>query len=191
MNKAHWIGLSGSHRVGKTTLAIAYADTYGYLYKPTGVSTIQKKYGYDSAKQDYSFSDRIKIQNHIIEDVINLYGEWAKEGKPVITDRTPLDFIGYTLLAVHENCTDSDYENLQQYIELCKTMQSMFETTVVVQPGIQIVPDSKSASASQAYIHKLNSLILGETWDMPTVNVMPAHIINLEERKQFISDLIK
>src|SRR5258706_15719526 len=90
------IGLCGSNRVGKTTLAKAFAEEAGVKYVPTSASGTFERLGY-SPKVDLPFAERLMIQQEILKDCNALY---EKSGVRFITDRTPIDFLGYLLADV-------------------------------------------------------------------------------------------
>ena len=188
----HWIGLSGSHRVGKTTLAEAYAKAHGYTFVPTNISEIQLNHGYDSSKQDYSFKERIHIQEIILDELEYRYEKMHQILKNVITDRTPYDLLVYTLLAVNDKCDKEDYERLTYYISRCKFVTtSYFDDLVIIQPGIPVVPSITSAAASRAFMHKFNSILLGELYGIDWVKIMPSYILNLNNRILYIESNLR
>ena len=88
------LGLSGSHRVGKTTLAKLYAEKHGFAFVQTSVSAIFKELGLDPA-QTYDFATRLTVQEEILKRLDKTFAEHA--GQAAITDRTPLDFLAYTM----------------------------------------------------------------------------------------------
>ncbi|WPH68413.1 AAA family ATPase [Stenotrophomonas phage BUCTxx99] len=90
-------GIAGAHRSGKTTLARAAALTRGIEYLDANVSKVITDLGY-TPKQELPFEERLKVQNAILE---SLRFKYAMMGdKDFITDRTPLDVLGYTFAEV-------------------------------------------------------------------------------------------
>ena len=86
------IGLCGSHRTGKTTLAEAVALKMGIPFVKTQTSEVFKQHGLDpSAPMD--FGTRIRIQEHIIRAAEEI---WESEPNSFITDRTPIDMMKNT-----------------------------------------------------------------------------------------------
>ena len=108
------IGLTGAHRVGKSTLAQVLAKDIKAEYTPVGISDMQAAYGYDSSKQDYTWEERKKIQELLLGEFSNqLLGLRVLRTEPVsrsmkVTDRTPLDLVGYTMWSFPENPTKED-----------------------------------------------------------------------------------
>lgn len=153
------IGLVGAHRVGKTTLAKAYAEQTDIEFVQTDSTGVFKKYGM-SPKVDYHFRERLFIQNKILEDAERRY---KAANSDFITDRTPLDMLAYTLADVQrENTTMADAALLMDYIERCyEATNKHFASIIVVQPGIPIVDDPGKAPANPAYIEHIALLIMG------------------------------
>jgi hypothetical protein len=153
------LGLTGSHRSGKSTLAKAFADESGVKYVATGATATFERVGFDP-KKDYDFATRLMIQREILRDCDRLY---EKSGVRFITDRTPIDFLGYTLADVtRENVPYALTVELERYIADCYACANRhFTTLVLVQPGIKPVEAPGKAPANPAYIEHLNALMLG------------------------------
>lgn len=154
------IGLCGAHRTGKTTLARAYAERVGIPFVETDARGTFARLGFDP-KADYSFGTRMEIQLHILHDAGELY---RKAGSRFITDRTPIDFLAYTLADVQRTTLSnpSEERTLEEYLKACfDCCNRHFTTLIVVQPGIAIQDAPGKAPASAGYIEHLNSLMLG------------------------------
>jgi hypothetical protein len=153
------LGLCGPHRTGKSTLAKAFAEATGTRYVQTGASATFARLGFDP-KKDYDFATRLKIQREILRDCNALY---EKAGVRFITDRTPIDLLGYTLADVtRENVPLALAAGLDSYIAECYAcVNQHFTTLVLVQPGIPLVEAEGKAPANPAYIEHLNALMLG------------------------------
>ncbi|MBF6813567.1 hypothetical protein HN283_13650 [Acinetobacter baumannii] len=158
-------GLCGSHRTGKTALAQAYAEKHGAIFLKSDITGWQREIGFDSSNQTYSFDDRMKIQEHMIARLEDLYVEhFMGESKlePVITDRTPIDLMMYTLAAVTDGLSDEQSQRLEAYLNKCFEVQNKYFTGVMlVQPGIPLVEKEGSAKCCKAFIEKLNTIVLG------------------------------
>jgi hypothetical protein len=151
------IGLCGSHRTGKTTLAEAISRKTGMPFIKTGTSAVFKENGLDpSGPMD--FKQRIWIQHKILDAAENL---WHDGQKQFITDRTPLDMAAYTLADI-QGGTDVDFIELGKYIERCfKTTNEVFNMLVLIQPGIPLMHEEGKAALNEGYLEHLNYLILG------------------------------
>lgn len=179
------IGLSGAHRVGKTTLAKKIAESSRVTFIPTSVGEIQRELGYDSANQSYDFDTRMTIQEAVFERLDALYVK--NKAKLVIFDRTPLDLIGYAMCAVNDSLTQEQSDRLERFIEKCyKSVADNFTFITVVQPGIPLVEDNDtSAKCCKAFIEKFNAIILGLLHDPRSggrVSYLQRHVTDLDKR---------
>ncbi|HDR9086296.1 TPA: AAA family ATPase [Burkholderia vietnamiensis] len=153
------IGLSGAQRTGKSTLAQAYAEATGVKFVPTSAAATFERLGY-SPKADYPFETRLMIQREILRDMDRLY---ERSGVKFITDRTPIDLLGYTLADVQRN--NVPYElaaDVDRYTQDCyESANRHFTTLILVQPGIQMVEAEGKAPAHRTHMEHLNYLMLG------------------------------
>ena len=102
------IGLCGSHRTGKTTLAEAVSKKTGIPFVRTSTSEVFRRAGLDPAAS-LDFNKRLWIQNETLEAA---KGVWEAAGKSFITDRTPVDMMAYTLGDI-QGGTDADFSKLE------------------------------------------------------------------------------
>lgn len=155
------IGLCGAHRTGKTSLAEAVAKERSDIpFLRTSVSAVFAEMGLDPAVH-YPFDVRLDVQERILEATLKQWRSMA--GKQFITDRTPIDFIAYTLAEVGPNTLTPEQEvRLRKYVADCiKATNETFAILVVVQPGIPVVPAPGKASLSPMYIEHVAQLIMG------------------------------
>jgi AAA+ ATPase superfamily predicted ATPase len=179
------IGLCGSHRVGKTSLARTFAEKRGLKFVETSASAIFKELGYDPAVT-YDFSTRLLIQEEILKRFDRLYSQHVRADLS-ITDRTPLDMLAYTMAeAVGNAVSAKDQERFRQYARNCiEITNKRFTVLVVVQPGIKVVAEEGKAALNDAYIEHLNSVILGLSVDeriKPTHFYLPRQMTDMDER---------
>lgn len=182
------LGLCGAHRTGKTTLAKAYALKAGATFLETSVSAINRELGFDLTKE-HSFAERLDHQEKILARIDTIYG--AHVGEDIITDRTPLDMIAYTLAEAHgDRVAEEDQERLARYVQNCIDVTNRrFGVLMLVQPGIPIVAEEGKASANRAYIEHLNSIILGLTVDervKPIHFYIPRRLKKINERVEAV-----
>jgi len=151
------IGLCGSHRTGKTTLAEAISQKSGMLFVKTSTSEVFKEHRLDPSKS-MDFQKRLWIQHKILDAAEKL---WYAEKMQFITDRTPLDMTAYTLADI-QGATDVDFCELEKYLERCfKTTNELFKILVLIQPGIPLMHEEGKAALNEGYLEHLNYLILG------------------------------
>jgi hypothetical protein len=186
------LGLCGAQRTGKSTLAQAYAEESGIKFVATGASATFQRLGLDP-KKDYDFATRLKLQKEILHDCDALY---EKSGVRFITDRTPIDFLGYTLADVtRENVRGALDAELQRYIADCYACANKhFTTLVLVQPGIELVEAEGKAPANPSYMEHLNALMLGlmaaDTLQSDHYQI-PRRVIELEMRITAVEQAVR
>ena len=164
------IGFAGSHRTGKSTLARAFVEkNKDFKLVETGISGVYSRLGLDP-KAMYPFKKRLEIQRHILDELVKQYRE---SGLLFVADRTPIDFIAYTLAdIVRDNYDGSDDAELSAYIKDCYDATNIyFSVVLVVQPGIKVTEGVLKAPANMGYMEHINALVLGLTTD-PRLNAM-------------------
>lgn len=178
------LGLIGSHRTGKTTLAEAYAEKTGATIVKMDVGGLQRKLGFDSSNQSYDFDTRMDIQERLLFCFEEIYK--SVSGEDAVVDRTPLDLIGYTMLAVKDDLSEAQSDRLNKYVQDCINLTNEhFTALVLVQPGIPLTTAVTSAKSCTALMEKLNLIYLGTITDERTVTphfYIPRAMIKLEHR---------
>lgn len=86
-------GICGAHRSGKTTLAKALAEDLGIHFHETSTTQVAKQFGFDPVAP-MSLRDRISMQIMLLGNHLEVINSLPR---PLIVDRTPLDFMAYTL----------------------------------------------------------------------------------------------
>ena len=151
------IGLCGSHRTGKTTLAEAISRKTGMPFIRTCTSEVFRRAGLDPAAA-MGFKERLWVQKETLAAARDI---WEKAGERFITDRTPIDMMAYMLGDI-QGGTEADFTEVEGYLEDCfSTTDRFFDALVVVQPGIRLIPEAGKAALNRAYIEHLNYLVLG------------------------------
>lgn len=152
------IGIAGGHRVGKTSLARQYAEKHDMQFIETSVGSIFKDLGIPVAAR-LSFEHRQRIQEETLKRLTAAYSAVdLKRG--AIVDRTPIDLIAYTMAdAVADFVPEEHQEWFADYVDKCyEVANKHLSCVIVVQPGIKIVDEGKSAVPNAAYIEHLNML---------------------------------
>lgn len=184
------IGLCGAHRTGKSSLAKLYAKTYGINYVETTVSSIIKDMGYNPNVQ-YDIVTRIKIQEEVMTKTVSL---WETQKSPFITDRTPIDMIGYMIAnATQDELTHDNDGQFQNYIDRCKEVTNKyFNTVFLIPPVIPVVHTEGKANTTKTYIGHIAYVISGfvdlHKNEMPKVkfDTLPTHAVSYNQRLAYV-----
>lgn len=183
------LGFCGAHRTGKTTLAMEIARLTGKQFVRTRVTEVFAEHGLHAA-QDMDFATRLKIQYRILEACEQ---DWQKAGMNFVTDRTPMDFLAYTLGDVLGK-TEANQSEFDHYVERCFDLTNgFFGALVVVQPGIPLAEAEGKAALNKAYIEHINTLVIGLCHDQRVksrVITLNREVIDLEERIRQISAVL-
>jgi len=155
MNKG--IGLCGSHRTGKTTLAREIAGRTGMEFLQTTTSEVFARHGLDPSSA-MDFHTRLWIQHKVVETAEAV---WQGACGPFISDRTPIDMMAYTLADI-QGGTLVDFAELEKYLDHCFAVtNSFFSDLVVIQPAIPLVHEEGKAALNRSYMEHLNMLVTG------------------------------
>jgi hypothetical protein len=151
------IGVCGSHRTGKTTLAEAISQKAGMPFLKTVTSEVFQQCGLDPSKP-MDFKKRLWIQHKILDVAENI---WQAEDAQFITDRTPVDMMAYTLADI-QGTTEVNFDELEGYLARCiDVTNTFFALLVLVQPGIPLMHEEGKAALNEGYLEHLNYMILG------------------------------
>jgi hypothetical protein len=187
--KKKGIGLCGSHRTGKTTLAKEIAEKTGLEFIQTSTSEVFSQNGLHPS-QSMDFTTRIWIQNKVISAAEKV---WSDAREKFITDRTPIDMMAYTLADI-DGKSSVDFSALEGYLGHCfRVTDSLFSHLFILQPAIPLVHEEGKAALNRAYMEHLNILMQGlccdERLHSPIVTV-PRHIIPLDDRVKTIVEIL-
>jgi len=151
------IGLCGSHRTGKTTLAEAISKRTGMPFLKTVTSEVFQQCGLDPSRP-MDFKKRLGIQHKILDAAEKI---WQTKEAQFITDRTPLDMMAYTLADI-QGTTEVNFDELEGYLARCiDVTNTFFALLVLVQPGIPLMHEEGKAALNEGYLEHLNYVILG------------------------------
>lgn len=152
-------GFSGAHRTGKTTLAKAVAESIGATFYEVNTSQVCKDLGYD-AISDMTLGDRIDMQEGLLDHHV---AQLKSLPRPLITDRTPADFIGYTIAEVGMHGTSKALsEKIDAYVKRAQIeLVANYQLCMVVQPLDFYKLDPTSPPENPAYQMHIQMIIEG------------------------------
>lgn len=158
-------GFSGAHRSGKTTLARRIAEDFGFEFLETKTGEVMKAHGIDIVA-NMPIADRITAQEILLDHHIKVI---SAAGRPLITDRTPLDMLAYTLGEVFmNNITMTTEESrlidkrIKAYSERCmREARRHYHAVVIVRPLSIYVDEEGKPPASRAYQDHFDMLVTG------------------------------
>ncbi|MCP9494360.1 MAG: ATP-binding protein [Pyrinomonadaceae bacterium MAG19_C2-C3] len=182
------IGLAGSHRTGKSTLARVIAKRSGIPFIKTTTTEVFARLGLDpAAKMD--FATRLNVQRRILRVYQETWQSAHLARQPFITDRTPVDLLAYTFADIQGGTVVNDDE-LELYVADCFAVTNrFFKSLVLVQPGIPLIYAAGKAALNKAYIEHINTLIIGFCHHARlavSVQVLPREMTDLETRIEAI-----
>lgn len=186
------IGLCGANGTGKTTLAEAAAKALELPFVRSTTSGVFKRMGLDPSKK-LDFWTRMKVQHEILEE---LERQWSKvpDGR-FVSDRTPIDLVGYTLAEIDQTPLDDEQEKaLQNYINACIAVTNRrFSMIVFIYPGLKQDANRELKGAiGNGYIEHVSRVMLG-TLVEPSVKAahfyIPRHNTSLERRVEAVKSV--
>lgn len=184
------IGLCGSHRTGKTTLADEISRRTGMPFVKTSTSEVFREYGLDPS-MPLDFTKRLWIQHKILDAAEKI---WRTEPGQFITDRTPLDMAAYTLADI-QGSTVLNFTEMEGYLSRCiEATNQYFKMLVLIQPGIPLVYEEGKAALNEGYLEHLNFLIMGLCNDervRASVLRLPRDLKSIDDRVKAILNAIK
>jgi hypothetical protein len=191
------LGISGAHRVGKSTLAKAAAEKMGIQFCETRCSEVFNQ-EFDGVRYKPSdgaipFHHRILIQAAMLEHLSKRYA--AMTG-PFIADRTPVDVIAYLFCevggstiprALREEYTNRMNDIAVRAIGIC---ENQLAGVVHLQPGIDLVEGADKAVACPVYIRHLNMLVAalvnGWVGSHFYAHTIPHGVLDLDRRVEHV-----
>lgn len=185
------LGIVGCHRVGKTTLAKAISEKLDMPFVVSDVAGVLNSLDLDASKK-MDFSTRMRAQHAILEWHCS---QWS-EHRVFVTDRTPMDFLMYTMGDIDQSSSDWDMGVLESYANACFSATNRhFSLVLQVEPGIPIVKTKKNTGACvPAFMEKLNLIMKGLLCDSrleTEAAAMPRDILNHDQRLDIACDYVE
>lgn len=190
------IGLCGAHRVGKSTLAEAFARKHNIPFVRTDVAGILRTLGVDP-KANMGIEGRLATQEAILYGLNEQFKHASSLTSLWITDRTPIDLASYMLADV-QRATMADNPELAAmvngYVVRClEAANQHFSTIILVNPGIKVVEAEGKAPGCPAYMEHLTSLQAGLMMrdELQTPHFMlPRSLTDLDQRVEALGKTV-
>lgn len=198
-----FIGFSGAHRTGKTTLAKEFADRMRLPFLETNIANVSIWEIFNP--HDYlTFAERIEVQGHILETIQSIFKEKRNSKSLIVTDRTPIDVLAYLFANIDQTTSQLFDSRVSSFIKSCQILtMKYFSKIFVIQPAISFekLPNKNGkVYNSFAYQVALTHNILGaltilkqesaenDSWNF---HLIPQDIISLPKRVDFCVKILK
>ncbi|WP_276122634.1 AAA family ATPase [Pararhizobium qamdonense] len=186
-------GVCGTHRSGKTTAAKLLAEQLGIEFLDSSFD-VAKKFGYNPVG-DLSLTDRLAMQILVLEDHIE---KLKAAPRPLVTDRTPLDYFAYTLaqfgMMSHQQTEPRILEAAHAFAQKClEETKTYYDMVFVLDPLTVYTPDPSKATpvANPAFQLHIHALIHGAVSQIHReINYAMVPVMPLQDRVDFIAQQI-
>jgi hypothetical protein len=186
-------GVIGAHRSGKTSTAKAVADTLGIEFLDSSFN-VAREYGFDPVAP-MSLEMRLDMQEKVLGHHLAAISE---AGRPLITDRTPLDFLAYTLAEFGMNsdmrCQPETLERAARYAQACLDLTAgNYDMLFVLEPlPVYEVDTTKATPVENPALQRhIDTLIQGAVAQLyGRVNSATVQPLPLAQRVEMIAELI-
>lgn len=160
-------GLVGAHRSGKTTLAKQLAEDLGIDFHATSTTEVAKRHGFDPVAP-MTLEERIRMQIVLLQDHCE---QIAKLPRPLIVDRTPIDYLAYTLAEVdmmsHMLASPEVLEMINKFTTACLNATRMnYDCLYYLSPLDQYVAEPGKPAPNPAYQRHIALLIQGALMEL-------------------------
>ena len=187
------IGLVGAHRTGKSYTVKCMTERSMIDELKISVSQWQKEGGWDSSDQTYPWEERKRIQEYLFEAFskrLAIFSITRAVTTNLVSERTPLDLIGYAYLNAPADPTGADYEWLYKYASICIELTNKYYSDIVLlQPGIPYV--AASTSPGEESMEILNAHYLSVFMDVrltPDKLIIPREVTDIDDRLDLIME---
>jgi hypothetical protein len=173
-------GLSGAHRSGKSTLARRLSDKLDIHYAPFSTTALMRAAGYDGVA-DLSVEDRMTAQERLLDAALAFYDTLPR---PVITDRTPLDMIGYMLAEIGMHGTPPAIaERAMAYqLRALEATRIRFNCIIVLRPLPGYEADPTKPPENRAYQWHHQYIVEGAAMNLGVVDLYLLQTTTLDDR---------
>ncbi|GAL23004.1 hypothetical protein JCM19235_1305 [Vibrio maritimus] len=188
------IGFAGAHRTGKTTLAKKVAQELKLAYEAGSATPVFEQMGVNPT-DDLSMNMRFHIQMGILDQFKALSADGEK--LEFVTDRTPLDYIAYTVSELntreYRELGDMGKASIRAYIRECLDQLHNLDVVFIVPPAIDIIYDSSKALCDRVIIDNIHALIMeyADQSEHPQIYVLDRSMVDLEDRAHYAKGVIQ
>lgn len=190
------LSLCGSHRTGKTTLAMAFAKENDIPFVQTSGSEVFEILGKDP-KAEYPIEERIAIQEAILYAFERQYEDARSRAPVFIADRCPIDLASYMMADIQRSTLVAEPAlavMVNDYVRRCvESTSQWFSTVILVQPGIELVEAPGKAPACPAFIEHMNLLQTGLLLDERLLSrhyLIPKRYLTIEDRVRCVQGAV-
>jgi nicotinamide riboside kinase len=185
-------GMTGASGTGKTTLGRAVADSFDVTFVPTSITETAQRHGF-KAVGSLSLSDRMTLQRHLLDDHAKLIDTMPR---PMILDRTPLDFIGYLMAEFYMHSDTAAPRSVlldaEKYVEDCLNFTKKHYDFIFLMGKLEnYEADPKRPADNPAYHRHFDLIIKGALVDMRSeVKYAIVASEDMEFRLDFVSRVL-
>jgi len=185
-------GLTGSSGTGKTTLGKAVAESLGIEFRPTSITECARRHGFNAVGV-LPLTDRLALQNHLLEDHIEML---AEAPRPLIVDRTPIDFIGYLMaefdMHSHMRASPEELVAADDYVQRCLTATLRYYDHVFILGQLDFYEEAATRPADNRAYQTHSQLIMeGALFKLSgRVSYSAIYKNDFEARETFVHDTI-
>lgn len=186
-------GVCGTHRSGKTTAAKLLAEQMGIEFLDSSFD-VAKKFGYNPVGR-MSLKDRMAMQILVLDDHIE---KLKAAPRPLVTDRTPLDYFAYTLaqfgMTSHEQADEQTLACAWHFCQKClETTKTYYDMVFIMDPltVYEVDPNKATPVANPAFQLHIHALIHGAVSQIHReVNYAIVPFMPVQERVDFIAQQV-
>jgi len=181
-------GLSGSASTGKTTLARQISDTMGIPFFETRTTELLAEIGLSGVDQ-LGIEARFRAQNHLLTRFWELS---QTHPRPFVSDRTPLDYIGYMLTEVSMHNTSPELgKRIDEFVDRCMRVTELTYSDVFILRRLPAYDaDPKRPPANLAYDRHFQLVIEGSAARMSHTPYYLVRTTDRRERLECLQDAI-
>lgn len=183
------IGLCGSHRSGKSTLARLFAEVNDVPMIASSVSSIALRYDFDMDKDRRDVPAYREMQ----EVILNTLEKSFRDQPIFVSDRTPLDAAAYLLADMQANTGSPIFqEGVLQYVDRAlRLTNELFDAVLLVPPGIDFEPMDGKPGGNLAYQEHHHLIVRGLMGDIEIPNgELARDNLKLDDRLDALNDWV-